>query len=1124
MANSCQRLYFAIAMAEPYVLEQSCSSVKLDIGDFLVFDENNSLFVLKKDEFYLHFRHADCRGSYVYNRNDDVQKGKEENEIKFSKVSDISQLGHFVNESVVLPTIDTTCSLVLDQQNASKWIQKATILAFYLKECVSITNQNCNMQYRGDVGDVMVIHLSGSIETIVAAKRFPNYFSFLKSDETEVGITISVDDSFDPTSALLCGASARLVNEHHVEVKRLYPIFAREMKTPFTTLQSCDGIRPRMIPCGQAGEYLVQESRTMQKRVSSMTLMATSIVHALSEQGADILQNDDIDEKSDDQAADNNDIALQWVLSSNQINRQYIRVEEEKEKGDIVNNEEECQVVSNAEEEDTQTERKDYLLMPTDAFLPHYKCWEGIIHKRTKITQQWKANYIVLYPNKLAMGRDFPMNKKKGQLYQLHTTPEEFKTVSQTIHLAYCSIHPSVIDKKQALFLDNVKLNETLEKRKCFEPYSAVKKTAGTKLRRLSSFIAKKALSSSKDEAEMISNANGIYLASTTLGLDVFSTLLNSAILYARRDMVLGATKTGDCDRVVEILLSVSPADALSILQTLCPIDSSPGMLLQHEAAKTSLDLLKVLFPVEEGQSKFFSLFNKDLDIFAFSSSGFMCLHYAVLADNIEIVKYLLENEAFQLSTSTLTRHGKTPLHLAKSRAVTTYLLDHAASRRIEDDYGNSPLMSLITFGGYDAVMTFLEHSSSDGSGKSEVDYDINAKCWKNGFSALSYAIRTLNEKSIEIVQQLLEKGADPNSIDLKNNSCLHEAIYLFNTLSKRFAVDETFMCEDTAVCLELVRMLVQAGADISLENDEEKTPFLLLCHADCFYPSAEAEEIVDLLITVPENFDDGDDMTESRSVLNSRASDGSFPLHHIVRRGNSALLECLIKKGAPVNSKDQNGNTPLDLVHGAQANITASTPLHEVEQMMKCLDILTNNKAFRRLRKNLPMEVSQSTIKFSASSAHVGLYEVKSATLSVIVDRLCSELLYNDVDAEALVFSFKESEKSFCDVTLDLIASNYPEIRNDATLPLHEKDVDIEMIDDDNDNDNDLAAGAGAGAGYGNPPLDSRGTSVTNDSFVSRKSRKGSGFIDAREHSPGGLLLLLRMWFDLNPKSIGKS
>ena len=105
-------------------------------------------------------------------------------------------------------------------------------------------------------------------------------------------------------------------------------------------------------------------------------------------------------------------------------------------------------------------------------------------------------------------------------------------------------------------------------------------------------------------------------------------------------------------------------------------------------------------------------------------------------------------------------------------------------------------------------MLTLLEHSASSHM-HAALKFDINATSWKTGLSALSYAIRILNDKSIEIVQHLLQNNADPNSFDLKGNSCLHEAAYLFNTLSKAYAVDEDAMQQESAVCLELVKMLV---------------------------------------------------------------------------------------------------------------------------------------------------------------------------------------------------------------------------------------------------------------------------------------------------------------------------
>jgi hypothetical protein len=215
------------------------------------------------------------------------------------------------------------------------------------------------------------------------------------------------------------------------------------------------------------------------------------------------------------------------------------------------------------------------------------------------------------------------------------------------------------------------------------------------------------------------------------------------------------------------------------------------------------------------------------------------------------------------------------------------------------------------------------------------------------------------------------------------------------------------------------------------------------------------------------------------------------------------------------------NGNTPLDLVHAAQdQNGSSSLRQDMAEGLTQCLRILTQNKALQRLRKGVPMEVDRDTIRFASSASQIGVYEVKSASLRAAVDRLCSELLYNDIDAEALVFSFKDS--SSCDVILSHIASNYSEISLRATsMPsdLIEDDVNginITLVQDDSgdDCDDDLCSTHSSN--------NRGGADVTNESFLARKGRREARFTEARENSPGGLLLLLRMWFDLNPKSIG--
>lgn len=1079
--NPIQRCYFAISLYESCTFHVDEVFIKLERGDFLVFDDESHVSFHKKDNFHFIFFHATGRGSYVYCRRENSNCHDEDG----TDLSHMSPRVLSTNTESVAPTVVTAPpgALVqkLDEDNASKWIQKTTIMAFYLRENLSLPSSKCGSELRmkceGGIGDVLIIHANGCIEAIISASAFQTYFSYLTTDESEKGVvTIAMDDNMD-----------RLQDQHHVEVKRRYPVLAKQMNTCFA---ACCGHRTPLT-VGQKGDFLVQAEQE-QIAVGTMRYSFISAGHCgFLDQTSGIGAVTDADECSDM-------MHMQWTLTPKLMEALFIRVEDEKDKGNTFPGSEEC----------TDKNTTEYSLLPTDAFLPHYECWKGVIHKRTKITRQWKASLAILYPNRIVLGKAVALKEGKE-------VPAGIMTDTQTIFLANCSIYPSCIDNKEILFVHNAKINDPVDTQKSFQPYSAVKKTPATRGQRLSNFISKKSVkAATADRGEMVSNVNGVYLSSPTLSLTVLSTLLNSAILYSRRNLALLATKAGNCDRVIEILLSVSPHDAVTILTTLCPVDASPGMMIQHVAAKASIELMKVLFPAHvQTQPGLPTAITRDLNILAFSSSGFTCLHYAVIADGLNVVKFLLKNDVYKLSENTPTRDGKTPLHLAKSATITNYLVDNGASLDTEDDDGNTPLMSLIVFGSYDAVAAFLKYHVTSGEGVTS--YDINAKSWKTGLSALSLAIRTFNDRTIEIVQRLLEKGADPNSADLKRNSCLHEAASLFNTLAKGFAVDEESMKMDMVKCWELVRVLVEAGADTTLENDSGLTPFLLICHAEFFPGTSEAVKIVDLLTVASQADSSGGE--ERNLVVNCRTSDGSFPLHIIVQSCNVELLECLIRKGANVNSKDINGNTPLDLVHSAQDLISPSTSLRDAERMMRCMGILTNNKALRRLRKHIPMEGDQPTIKFASSSTHVGLYEVKSATLKAIIDRLCDEMLYNDADAEALVFSFEEDERASCGDILGMIYSNYPSVC-DVNAPDEEIGVSLMTVNECSGNGDSVVHKS-----MDKSQLTARQSSYfASESFVNRKSGNGSAFSDARNNSPGGLILLLRVWFDLNSKSIG--
>ena len=1072
-----EKLFYAIAVDEQLLLQQSEESgdlggvVQLDEGDFLVFDEVGVLSCCKKSDFCEYFVHVDGRGSYVYKQikeyickdNDSDEDSKEmsaDDLVDGNRTSKLSSISH---DDVKLLHPPDAVSLVLNSENASKWIQKTTTLAFPVRKEICLWKKSNGIgklcKYEGNTGDLFVIHICGYIEMIVSESLFRQHYRYIGEDDAGDGFEAMTNDIIDKASCIKLRDNMEDKNEHQLEVRRLYPVLAKQMTVPFLT-SSC--VRPSQ--CGEIEEFLVQFMSA--DRSESMSTVDNMSEYAISE-------------TTNATSA----ILLQFALSTKQMNNIFLRMEDEK------NLDEESSVVDNV---------PDYNFNPADVFLPHYKCWEGVIYKRTKLTRQWKAVYATLYPSKIVMGKDVAIVGDQDQII-----PNSCKVTSQTIHFAFCSVHEAAIDGRECLFLDNVRINEVLDTGKPLPPYSSVKKTVARRRDRVINFLSK--VTSSSHDKEMIPNCNGIYFASIKPSLETFSTLFNGAILHARRDMAFATAQNGNCPRVVEIISSLSPDHAISLLRSQCPVGSSSGILIQHQAAQTCSDLLKVLFPVDEqSPTTLPPSIISELDILDYSLSGLNTLHYAARANNMEVVKYLLQHKQFGLSCDTVSQDGKTALHLARSGEMVGFLLDNGASLVATDDDGNTPLMSLLSSGMNDSVTTFLNYV--DGlrqNGDTRANIDVNMESWKTGLSSLSCAIRAMNANTFEIVERLVTIGADPNATDLKSNSCLHEAVLAYITLSRGLMFGEESARDLCAVCVKVMKALVCHGADVTVVNDKEQSPFLLLCsEPGCYTLGSEIEEIVNILTSSSEGSDGENKMLDR--FLNCRGKDGWYPLHHVVRSNNSALLECLAEKGANVNVKSLNGNTPFDLVQDAINGVRSCSLSEDVvgsmQGKMRCLEVLNKHKAWRRHRRDQEVETDQSDIKFISSSLHVGHYEVKSATLPTMIKRLCNELFYDDMEAEAVVLSFQEWKRCRCTEVLELILSNYPSASDQASQ--------LEEIRNDNEEDS----------------VDTNHSrQISRESSFLSRSKRGSGFFDARENSPGGLLLLLRTWFEHNPNSLGK-
>ncbi len=130
-------------------------------------------------------------------------------------------------------------------------------------------------------------------------------------------------------------------------------------------------------------------------------------------------------------------------------------------------------------------------------------------------------------------------------------------------------------------------------------------------------------------------------------------------------------------------------------------------------------------------------------------------------------------------------------------------------------------------------------------------------------------------EESREILEFLIENGANMNAQDQDKNTPLHLAIINGRT--------------------ETAKFLIEKGADIDAQDQDKNTPLhLAIINGHT--------EIVDRLIA-------------AGAKINVRNEDGSTPLHLATDKGYIEIVKLLIKKGANIDIKNAKGKTFLDLV-----------------------------------------------------------------------------------------------------------------------------------------------------------------------------------------------------------------
>ena len=260
---------------------------------------------------------------------------------------------------------------------------------------------------------------------------------------------------------------------------------------------------------------------------------------------------------------------------------------------------------------------------------------------------------------------------------------------------------------------------------------------------------------------------------------------------------------------------------------------------------------------------------------------GVSVLHKAVYSGNAEAVKLVLDHGGKAIIDLQSPSNGNTPLHdslyfKGKDWSVVNLLLSYGANVRIKNRAGLAPIESaqlLFKDTRLIKAMQDAEHKFYPLSGsefmKALKDNNIETvkRLWKsnptfklsdrdeNGFTPLIWASR---EGFIEIVQFLLDEGANPNELDVwMQANAGHKAGFWGRAAVLKLLIDHGLKIDarggyngytalhDATVRgnSEVIKALLDAGANCFIRGHDGKTPYsiatekqnqLVLSHPQC--------------------------------------------------------------------------------------------------------------------------------------------------------------------------------------------------------------------------------------------------------------------------------------------------
>lgn len=276
-----------------------------------------------------------------------------------------------------------------------------------------------------------------------------------------------------------------------------------------------------------------------------------------------------------------------------------------------------------------------------------------------------------------------------------------------------------------------------------------------------------------------------------------------------------------------------------------------------------------LIYAAKSGNLEVVKLFvGKGLDVNVTTKGGSTALMYAAESGNLEVVKFFVGKG---LNVRAKTKRGDTVLMFAaKSRnpEIVRFLVDKCLDVNAKTKNGRTALMYAATSGNVEVAKLLMDKGA-----------DAHAKM-NFGDTVLMYAAES---GSLDLVKLVLDKGVDVNAKDTTGNTALRYAV---GTKLGDLNDDMHVYYESTgqSVDPEIVKLLIEKGADVNAENDLGQT--VLMGAAKGRHP-----EVLRILV-------------DKGAEVNLKDKEGHTALMHAARRGTLSGVKLLVERGADVSGK----------------------------------------------------------------------------------------------------------------------------------------------------------------------------------------------------------------------------